>query len=217
MKTDKGFVSSAGVYWSLFLAFTLYWFFLKPAIANASYDDESSFGRVQLVACIGIGMSLMLAIVCFFRRKNAECGTEKREPTPLEEPAAEDLGSGFGIGFIDKGESFLNKGQASTSSVGSAPLVVSSNLADYYMQLDRHDWYFAFSDSPECYKLGCAKLAVLQILSKKSDAHLALFKAFSRHYSTGEPWGNVQEPKPVLAPKVSQAVDVPGTNGSLFI
>jgi len=67
----------------------------------------------------------------------------------------------------------------------------------FYDDLDAHDWHYSFSDDPKTYKRGTANENRLKDLAGQGGPdYQALFHAFAKHYSTGEPWGNVQWDKP---------------------
>jgi hypothetical protein len=67
----------------------------------------------------------------------------------------------------------------------------------FYDDLDAHDWHYSFSDDPKTYKRGTANEDRLKDLAERGGTdYKALFRAFAKHYSTGEPWGNAQWDKP---------------------
>jgi len=69
-------------------------------------------------------------------------------------------------------------------------------LAEFYDQLDRHDWYYAMSDDHRCWQRGEAERKRLDELAATIPGAAELKAAFSKHYFTGEPWGNEKQPKP---------------------
>jgi hypothetical protein len=73
---------------------------------------------------------------------------------------------------------------------------VESALATFWDQLERHDWYYEMSDDHSVWKRGHAAHDRLLEMAKTIEGGADLFKAFSAHYYTGAPWGNVQQPKP---------------------
>jgi len=69
-------------------------------------------------------------------------------------------------------------------------------LADFYDQLDRHDWYYSYSDDHRVWQRGEAERKRLDELAATIPGAAELKAAFSKHYFTGEPWGNEKQPKP---------------------
>lgn len=72
------------------------------------------------------------------------------------------------------------------------------NLADYFRELELHDWYYEFSDDHSVWTKAKANEKRLIALRLESPQHAALYDAFLSHYSTGPAWGNEKTPKPVL-------------------
>lgn len=52
------------------------------------------------------------------------------------------------------------------------------SLQDYWDQLDRHDWYYQFSDDGGTYRWGSDNEKKLKKLAELSDDHKALYSAF---------------------------------------
>lgn len=53
--------------------------------------------------------------------------------------------------------------------------------ADYWDQLNRHDWFYAMSDDHSAWKAGKADFERLQHLSYTSDDHRVLFLGFTKN------------------------------------
>ncbi|MCX4151017.1 MULTISPECIES: hypothetical protein [Paraburkholderia] len=73
----------------------------------------------------------------------------------------------------------------------------SMNIEKYYHNLDRHDWYFTFSDDPSVYKQGNKDNERIHGIARQhGQDYLALLEAFSKHHFSGEPWGTARWDKP---------------------
>ena len=70
------------------------------------------------------------------------------------------------------------------------------SLAEYWDMLDRHDWYYPFSDDGRTYSAGKRDADRLIKLTMQSPEHAALYEAFEKHHYTGNPWKTEQTPKP---------------------
>lgn len=71
-----------------------------------------------------------------------------------------------------------------------------TTLADLWDQLNRHDWYYTFSDDHGVWLRGEAERNRLNGLAASIEGGKELMGSFSEHYFTGEPWGNEKQPKP---------------------
>jgi len=69
-------------------------------------------------------------------------------------------------------------------------------LQELWDQLNRHDWYYNFSDDHSVWRRGVSEEDRLKALSATVEGGSELMEAFTRHYFTGESWGNEQQPKP---------------------
>lgn len=72
------------------------------------------------------------------------------------------------------------------------------SLKEYYILLNAHDWYYAFSDDTRVYNAGVSSLRALKKLMDQSPEHAELFNAFQAHHFTGPGFGNPRQPKPDL-------------------
>lgn len=70
-------------------------------------------------------------------------------------------------------------------------------LQQYWDSLNRHDWYYDYSDDHSVWQRGSAELSRLRAMSKQSPEHTAMFEGFKKHYFSGESWGTEKAPKPV--------------------
>lgn len=70
------------------------------------------------------------------------------------------------------------------------------SLQEFYDQLNRHDWYFDFSDDICVCRKGREETARLTGIANQSPEHKALMDAFRDHYFSGESWGTEKKPKP---------------------
>lgn len=74
--------------------------------------------------------------------------------------------------------------------------VVQVSLVDFWDMLNRHDWFYTYSDDHSVYRRGQAHQDALEAVSKQSPEHAALFKGFHNYHFSGKPWNTPQEPKP---------------------
>lgn len=69
-------------------------------------------------------------------------------------------------------------------------------LKEYYQMLDKHDWYFDWSDDGRVWEKGRANNSRLAAISTQSPKHKELWEGFKKHKFTGKPWNTEQAPKP---------------------
>lgn len=69
-------------------------------------------------------------------------------------------------------------------------------LNDFYTELERHDWYYHFSDDHGVWCRGVAESNRLQEIAKESPEHTKLMNDFGEHYFSGESFGKPKAPKP---------------------
>lgn len=90
--------------------------------------------------------------------------------------------------------------QASHSFHHAQPKVQAAQLmtpAEFYSKLLAHDWYYAWSDDCSVYRAGQAADARMEQQAKNAGpVYQWLLSEFSKHFSTGEAWGNAQHPLP---------------------
>lgn len=72
-----------------------------------------------------------------------------------------------------------------------------TSLVEYYEMLEKHDWYYMFSDDSTVYNKGhAARNSLNSIAAKGGQEYVDLLRAFSEHMFSGEPWKNERAPKP---------------------
>jgi len=69
-------------------------------------------------------------------------------------------------------------------------------LQEFYDELDKHDWYYEYSDDHGVWNRGQSEWNRLYIAAKDSLEFQALMKSFHQHYYSGKPWGTDKQPKP---------------------
>ena len=69
-------------------------------------------------------------------------------------------------------------------------------LSQFWDELNRHDWYYDFSDDFSVWKRGSDRDKELRVMANESPAHQELMDKFSKHYFSGKPWGTDKAPKP---------------------
>jgi hypothetical protein len=71
------------------------------------------------------------------------------------------------------------------------------SLIEFYDNLNKFDWFFAFSDDHRVYTAGIKRRAeLLSIARKNGTKYEEMFKAFSNHHFSGKPWNTEKQPKP---------------------
>jgi len=71
------------------------------------------------------------------------------------------------------------------------------NLPEFYDQLDRHDWYYEWSDDHGVWERGSSDANRLAQIAKESPVHQKLHNDFTEHKFSGESWGTEKAPKPI--------------------
>jgi hypothetical protein len=70
-------------------------------------------------------------------------------------------------------------------------------LAQFWEQLNKHDWYHMYSDDGRVDRMGAADYDRLAKLAEESGPeYVQLMKEFGDHMFTGKPWNTEQKPKP---------------------
>lgn len=99
----------------------------------------------------------------------------------------------------------------------------SVSIEHYFDDLNRHDWYFDFSDDYSVQRQGRQDYDRLQgIAAQNGKDHLALLQAFRQHHFSGEPWGTPRWDKPtrpvdgvlLLPPEPAQSTPEPSAPGA---
>lgn len=68
--------------------------------------------------------------------------------------------------------------------------------ADYYQELNTHDWFHFYSDDSRVYRSGHANLVRLENLAKTDPVKQALFDGFKAHHFSGPAFNKPKAPKP---------------------
>lgn len=63
-----------------------------------------------------------------------------------------------------------------------------TTLKEFDKMLSHHDWYFAFSDDGGVYRSGQRSADALVAISRESEDHAKLFKAWRDLHFTGPNW-----------------------------
>ncbi|RQT22094.1 hypothetical protein DF037_28715 [Burkholderia contaminans] len=70
-------------------------------------------------------------------------------------------------------------------------------IEQFYDELDRHDWYYSFSDDGREYRSGSDNAKRLSEIAQCAGGdHAALLDAFNKHYFSGDPWSTPKWDKP---------------------
>lgn len=88
-------------------------------------------------------------------------------------------------------------------------LYVTVSLKEFYEMLEKHDWYYAWSDDVRVYDRGMLSYGRLAKVAEQSDKHRELLKAYADHMFSGKPWNTVQTPKPEkpVDPKTEKQIE----------
>jgi hypothetical protein len=70
------------------------------------------------------------------------------------------------------------------------------SLAEYWDELNRHDWYYPYSDDHRVWLRGVKDEQRLEAIAKESPAHQELYDKFAKHHFSGAPWGTEKQPLP---------------------
>jgi hypothetical protein len=74
-------------------------------------------------------------------------------------------------------------------------------LTEFYAELERHDWYYHFSDDHSVWCAGEAESAKMRSIAEQSPAHKELYDQFCAHRFSGESFGKPKAPAPVKPPE----------------
>lgn len=67
---------------------------------------------------------------------------------------------------------------------------------EFFKRLEKHDWYYPFSDDFHVHNKGEADHAEIESLKKQSPVFEKMYDAFVAHYSSGSAFGTEKLPKP---------------------
>ncbi len=73
---------------------------------------------------------------------------------------------------------------------------LKSPLAALYEELERHDWFYHFSDDHRVWTAGSAKENALTAKAKTIPGGLSLLDEYGKHVFSGQPWNTPKAPKP---------------------
>ena len=62
--------------------------------------------------------------------------------------------------------------------------------------LNRHDWYYHFSDDGRVWRAGEAATAKLESEARVEPWKQTMYEAFAKHMFSGDAWNTEQAPKP---------------------
>ena len=69
-------------------------------------------------------------------------------------------------------------------------------LQEFWDMLNRHDWYYQFSDDHSMWSDGNKNADQIRLLSDISPGHKKLYEGFQKHYFGGEAFKKPESPKP---------------------
>lgn len=72
------------------------------------------------------------------------------------------------------------------------------DIQEYFRELEKHDWYYSFSDDNGAYRRGHENEMRLKAIAAESEKHQRLYDGFMAHFSSGDAWGTPKQPKPTL-------------------
>lgn len=89
----------------------------------------------------------------------------------------------------------------STTTVTNDPILTNQqsgmSIEDFYEALERHDWFFGWSDDPRAYRDGTASYAALEKAAQAGgEAFQLLMSEYSKFCFSGKPWNTPEHPKP---------------------
>ena len=66
------------------------------------------------------------------------------------------------------------------------------NLKDYYDMLEKHDWYYSYSDDHKVWMRGNKAQDLLEELAEESEEFKDLYENYMAHVFNGEPKPEVE-------------------------
>jgi hypothetical protein len=72
------------------------------------------------------------------------------------------------------------------------------SIVEFFSMLASFDWYYANSDSFSVWEAGNKAYAELRSITHQSLVHQRMYDDWREYMFSGEPWGTVRSPKPVL-------------------
>ncbi len=71
------------------------------------------------------------------------------------------------------------------------------SLQAFYNELEKHDWFYAWTDDSSVYRRGETAFQALKTKAKSAGpAYAFLMQEYAAHMSSGEPWGTAKKAKP---------------------
>jgi hypothetical protein len=75
--------------------------------------------------------------------------------------------------------------------------MVGYTLQEYWDMLDKHDWYYPFSDDRHVYDKGEKEYKkLISIANGGGEEYLQMYNSFQEHHYSGDPWKTTKLPKP---------------------
>jgi hypothetical protein len=73
------------------------------------------------------------------------------------------------------------------------------SIEEYYHMLERHDWFYNYSDDHRVWKAGAAATErLIAIANQKGGRYQSMYSAYKAHIFSGEQWGTEKQAKPEL-------------------
>lgn len=69
-------------------------------------------------------------------------------------------------------------------------------LIEFYEMLQRHDWFYEFSDDHSVWQRGETSKTKLISISTQTPEHRTLYNGFVAHYYSGASWKTEKKPLP---------------------
>ena len=77
-------------------------------------------------------------------------------------------------------------------------------IKQFYESLEKHDWYYPWSDDHKVYRRGEESYRNLESIARHAGpAHAWLFQQYKAHMCSGQPWGTERQPKPAMPETMS--------------
>lgn len=73
---------------------------------------------------------------------------------------------------------------------------MAPTLKEYYAMLEKHDWYYSFSDDYDVFKRGRDQAIQLNHIALNNSEHNKLYMSFLEHKTSGIGFNTPQLPKP---------------------
>lgn len=74
--------------------------------------------------------------------------------------------------------------------------------AEFYRELERHDWFHAMSDDHRVWASGDTDWRRLESIAKQVEGGEELMREYSKHVFSGESFGTPKHPKPEMPAEV---------------